>query len=75
MEGTCSLLNKARSEQRLCLRTIIFAGKDLVRATNYTDAFAPAFDAAVNQTIVKNFRLEWEPLQKDEKYSFKYEAC
>ncbi len=75
VEGTCHLLNTARSEQRLCLRTIIFAGKDLVRATNYTDAFAPAFDAKLNQTIVKNFRLEWQPMQKDEQYSFKHEPC
>ncbi len=80
VEGKCLLLNKARQEQRLCMRENVYAvmgGKEFLRANNFTDAFAPAYDPSVNQTIAKPFRVEWDETgaAKADKYAFKAEAC
>ncbi len=79
VEGTCSFLNKAKAQTRVCQRQNVFAtiaGTEVLRANNFTDAFAPAYDPSVNQTIVKAFRIEWEETgSQAQKYAFKSEAC
>ena len=75
VEGQCLMLNREKAEKRLCMRVQVIAGKDLVRGTNYSDAFAPPYDPSVNQTIVKGFHIDLLDPVAGETYSFNYEPC